>query len=56
MKQLLIWGAAGLLTSAILEPLIYTGLDKPTPWGRDLLMAVGGATCYYLLIKFRKQL
>ena len=53
MKKLLTWGAVGLLTSAILDPIIYSMLDMPIPWTRDLLMGVGGVGCFYLLIKFR---
>jgi hypothetical protein len=53
MKKLLNWGAVGLLTSAILDPLIYSMLDKPIPWFRDALMLAGGVACFYLLIRFR---
>jgi len=53
MKKLLNWGAIGLLTSAILDPVIYSMLDLPIPWGRDLLMLAGGAGCFYLLVRFR---
>jgi hypothetical protein len=56
MKKLLSFAAAGLLTSALLEPLFYAGLDRPIPWGRDLLMAVAGSACFYILIKYRNQL
>lgn len=55
MKKLLIWGAVGLLTSALLDPLIYSMLDQPIPWFRDLLMGAGGVGCWYLLVKFRDQ-
>jgi len=53
MKKLLSWGAVGLLTTALLDPLIYSMLDKPVPWLRDLLMASGGGVCFYLLVKYR---
>ena len=56
MKKLLIWGAVGLLTTALLDPLLYSMLDKPIPWLRDLLMVVGGLVCFYLLIKFQDEL
>jgi len=56
MKKFLVWGAVGLLTSALLDPLIYSMLDQPIPWFRDLLMAAGGVGCYYLLIRFRNEL
>ncbi len=53
MKKLLTWGAVGLLTSALLDPIIYSMLDRPIPWTCDLFMLAGGAACYWLLIKFR---
>ncbi|HXE96394.1 MAG TPA: hypothetical protein VN642_08315 [Dongiaceae bacterium] len=53
MKKLLTWGGVGLLTTALLDPLLYSMLDQPIPWGRDLLMAAGGAGCMYLLVKLR---
>jgi hypothetical protein len=56
MKKLLTWGAVGLLTTALLDPLIYSMLDKPIPWIRDLMMGVGGAACIYSLIKFRDDI
>jgi hypothetical protein len=55
MKKLLSWGGVSLLTTALLDPLIYSMLDQPIPWGRDLLMAVSGAACIYLLIKLRNS-
>jgi hypothetical protein len=39
VKKLLIWGAVGLLTTALLDPLLYSILDHPIPWLRDILMA-----------------
>ena len=56
MKRLLSWGGTGLLTTALLDPLIASGLGTPTPWVRDLLMGSAGILCIYLLIKFRKEL
>lgn len=56
MKKLLMWGAVGLLTTAILDPIIYSMLDQPITWGSDLLMGVSGLVCFYLLIKFRDSL
>ena len=55
MRKLLIWGAVSLLTSALLDPLIYSMLDRPIPWLRDLLMLAGGVGCFWLLIKFRDE-
>jgi hypothetical protein len=55
MKKLLTWGAVGLLTSALLEPLIYSMLEQPVPWIRDLFMAGGGVVCFWLLVKFRDE-
>ena len=56
MKKLLTWGGTGLIISALLDPLIYSGMGKPVPWLRDLLMASGGVLCLYLLVKYRDQL
>lgn len=56
MKKLLTWGAAGLLTTALLDPLMYSMLDKPIPWFRDLLMLAAGVGCFYLLIRFRHEM
>ena len=56
MKKLLTWGAVGLLTTAMLDPLLYSSLGMPIPWGRDLLMGASGIGCFYLLIKFRDNL
>jgi hypothetical protein len=56
VKKLLSWGAVGLLTTAILDPIIYSMLDMPIPWTRDLLMAVGGVGGFFLLIKFRNDI
>ncbi|MDD2321508.1 MAG: hypothetical protein PHO83_15800 [Geobacteraceae bacterium] len=56
MKKLLTWGAVILLTTAFLDPLLYAMLDKPIPWGRDILMAAAGVVCFYLLIKYRNEL
>ena len=56
MKKLLTWGAVGLLTSALLEPIIYGMLNMAIPWVRDLLMGAAGAGCFYLLVRFRHEL
>ena len=56
MKKMLSWGGVGLLTTALLDPLLYSMLDQPIPWFRDILMAAGGAVCLYLLVKFRDEL
>ena len=56
MKKLLSWGGASLLTGALLDPLIYSGLGNPIPWTRDLLMGVAGIVCIYLLVKYRNDL
>ncbi len=53
MKKMLTWGAVGLLTTAFLDPVIYSMLGLPIPWTRDLLMLAGGAGCFWLLIRFR---
>jgi len=56
VKFLLNLGAVGLLTSAMLDPLVQATLEKPVIWWRDLLMAAGGAVCLYLLVKYRRSL
>ena len=58
MTKLLIWGAIGLLTSALLDPLLYFMHNQPIPLIRELLMAAGGLICFYLYlyIKFRNEL
>jgi hypothetical protein len=56
MKKLLSFLGVSLLTSAFLEPLFFSGLDRPIPWGRDIFMAVAGVACFYLLIKYANQL
>lgn len=56
MKKLLTWTAVGLLTTALLDPLMYSMLERPVPWLRDLLMLAGGVGCLYLLVRFRRDL
>ena len=53
MKKLLSWGGVGLLTTALLDPLLYSMLEQPIPWGRDIVMAAVGIGCLYLLVKMR---
>lgn len=55
MRKLLIWGAVGLFTTALLDPLLYSMLDQPIPWLRDILLATGGLICFYLHLKFRDE-
>ncbi|NVN99652.1 MAG: hypothetical protein HXX17_10030 [Geobacteraceae bacterium] len=56
MKKMLNWGAVGLITTALLDPLVYWMLEKPVPWFRDILMLAGGIGCFYFLIKYGKEL
>jgi hypothetical protein len=56
MKKLLTWGGVGLVTSAILDPLIYSMLEQPIPWLRDLAMLAAGIACLSLLVTFRHDL
>ena len=53
MKKLFSWGGVALLTTALLDPVVYSMLDKPIPWLRDLIMAVGGIACFYIMIMYR---
>lgn len=54
MKKLLNWGAVGLLSSAILDPLICVSMGRPVAWITDFVMVTGGALCFYLLVRFRE--
>jgi len=56
MKKLLSLGAVSFITGAALDPLIYSGIGQPIPWGRDLLMLAAGAGCFYLLIKYGREM
>ncbi|MBU5635172.1 hypothetical protein KOM00_00310 [Geomonas sp. Red69] len=56
MKKLLSFAGVSLLTSAFLDPLIQSGLDKPVPWARDFGMFLAGAACLYILVKYHRQL
>lgn len=56
IKFLLTTGAVGFLCAAFLDPLWASGLNRPIPWIRDCVMAILGITCFYLLVKFRKEL
>ena len=56
MKTLLTWSSASLITGALLDPMIQSGLGRPVPWGRDLLMAGAGLICIWLMIKYRRNL
>lgn len=55
MKKLFSFAAVGLLTSALLDPLMYAMLDQPIPWMRDILMALAGVACFYILITCRNE-
>ncbi len=56
MKTMIVWSAVGLLTTALLEPLAYSMLDRPVPWLRDALMAAGGVACFFILVRYRDYL
>jgi len=56
VKQLLSTAAVLLLTSALLDPMIKWGLERPIPWGRDLGMAAAGMACIYLRVRYRHEL
>jgi len=55
-KKLLTFGAVTFLCTAFLDPVWASGLDRPIPWFRDIVMAFIGAACFYLLVRFRKEL
>jgi hypothetical protein len=56
LKKLIIWLSVGLLTTALLDPIIYSMLEQPVPWLRDLTMAAVGSGGLYLLYKYRHDL
>jgi len=56
MKQLLSYGGAALLIGAFLDCIWQTGLGKPAPWLRDGILAGVGIACWFVAVKFRKQL
>jgi hypothetical protein len=56
MKKLLTFGAVGFLCAAFLDPLLASGLERSIPWLRSILLAIAGSVCYYLLIRFRREL
>jgi hypothetical protein len=53
MKKMLMFGAVGCITTAILDPLLYSSMNWPIPWFRDAVLAVAGVACFYFLLKFR---
>lgn len=56
MKKLLSFAAVTLLTGALLDPMLQSGLGKPIPLWRDLGMFLAGAICLYILVKYRRNL
>ena len=56
MKKLLSWGGVSLISGALLDPLIESGLGKPIPWFTDILLLAAGIACLYSLIRFRDYL
>lgn len=56
LKKLLTFGAVTFICTALLDPLWASGLDKPISWLRDGVMATVGVACFYLLVRFRKDL
>lgn len=53
MRTLLTIGAAGFLCAAFLDMLWTGGLGRPIAWQRDILLALGGVLCFYVLVRFR---
>jgi len=56
LKKFLTWLSVGLLTTALLDPIIYSMLEMPIPWLRDLAMAAAGCGGLSLLYKYRHDL
>jgi hypothetical protein len=53
MKKLVSFGASLLLTASFLDAFFNSGMGRPIPWARDVIVAVLGVVCYYIL--FRKR-
>ncbi|MBJ6802370.1 hypothetical protein [Geomonas propionica] len=56
MKKLLSFAGVSLLTTALLDPMLQSTLDKPVPWLRDIGMFLAGAFCLYILVKYHREL
>jgi len=56
MKRFLSYGGAALITAAFLDPIISSGLGRPVPWLRDLVMTASGVACLYVMVKYRREL
>lgn len=56
MKTLLNFFVVTLLNAAFLYPLWFSGIGRPISWVLEIGMATGGIFCFYLLVKYRKQL
>lgn len=56
MKKLLTFGAVGFLCGAFFDALLASGLDRPIPWLRIIASVIVGSVCFYLLIRYRKEL
>lgn len=56
MKKLLTFGAVGFLCGAFFDALLASGLERPIPWLRIIASVIVGSVCFYLLIRYRKEL
>jgi hypothetical protein len=56
MKKLLTFGTVGFLCGAFFDALLASGLDRTIPWLRIIASALAGAFCFFLLIKYRREL
>jgi hypothetical protein len=56
MKKLLTFGTVGFLCGAFFDALLASGLDRTIPWLRIIASAIAGTFCFYLLIKYRREL
>lgn len=56
MRLLLNLFAVLFLNGAFLYPLFYGGTGRPVAWWLVVLMACGGISCIYILVRFRKRL
>ena len=56
MKKLLTFGAVGFLCGAFYDALLASGLDRPIPWLRIIASTIVGSVCFYILIRYRREL
>jgi hypothetical protein len=56
MKKLLTFGTVGFLCGAFFDALLASGLERPIPWLRIIASVIAGSVCFYLLVRYRREL